>query len=86
MGKKHQAVFEAINSKPDRSDIDWDDFINLLIYLDAKLKYKGGSAVGVRLNGFYAVFHQPHPGHEIYPTDLKRIRRFLQDAGIRQVE
>ena len=32
--------------------------------------------------GRYAVFHQPHPGKEIYPSDLKRIRRFLVEAGV----
>jgi hypothetical protein len=86
VGKKHRAIFEAIFSKPDRSDIDWDDWITLLVYLGAKLKYTSGSAVGVRLNGIYAVFHKPHPGHQIYLSDLKRIRRFLQEAGIHQVE
>jgi hypothetical protein len=86
VGKKHQATFNSIFSKPDRSDIDWDDFINLLIYCGAKLKYQSGSAVGIRLNGFYAVFHRPHPGHVVYPSDLKRIRRLLEEAGIEQVE
>ena len=38
--------------------------------------------VGVRLNGRYAVFHQPHPGKEIYPSDLKRIRRFLVEVDV----
>jgi hypothetical protein len=32
---------------------------------------------GVRLKGRYAMFHKPHPGTTLYPTDLKRIRRFL---------
>ncbi len=86
VSKKHRATFEAIQSKPDQSDIGWDDFITLLTFLGAALKYQSGSAVGVRLNGIYAVFHKPHPGHTLYPTDLKRIRRFLQEAGINQVE
>ena len=86
VSKKHRTTFEAIHSKPDRPDIDWNDFITLLASLGAVLKYQGGSAVGVKLNGIYAVFHKPHPGHTIYPTDLKRIRRFLQEAGITRVE
>lgn len=86
MGKKHRATFEAIQSRPDRKDIDWDDFIMLLEYLGATLKTSGGSAVGVKLQGQYAVFHRPHPGHVIYPTDLKRIRRFFENAGVTQVE
>jgi hypothetical protein len=86
MGKKHRATFEAIFQKPNRTDIDWDDWIALLDHLGANIKHSSGSAIGVRLNGIYAVFHKPHPGHEIYPSDLKRIRRFLQEAGIQQVE
>jgi len=86
MSKKHRATFEAILEKPDRKDIDWDDFITLLVFLGAEIKQSSGSAVGIRLNGVYAVFHKPHPGHEIYPSNLKRIRRFFESAGIRRVE
>jgi hypothetical protein len=86
MGKKHYQTFEAILLKPDRRDILWDDFLALLRYLGAIIKEQSGSAVGIRLNGKYAVFHKPHPGHEMYPSDLKRIRRFLEEAGINKVE
>jgi hypothetical protein len=86
MGRKHQSTFAAIYEKPDRKDIEWADFLVLVEYLGSVLKISGGSAVGVRLNGVYAVFHKPHPGHEIYTSDLKRIRRFLETAGIREVD
>jgi hypothetical protein len=72
---------DAIFQKPDRKDIQWDDFTTLLSALGADISPKGGSMVGIRLNGRYAVFHRPHPGNEIYPSDLKRIRRFLVEAG-----
>jgi hypothetical protein len=86
MGKKHNLTFDAITSKPDRHDIEWDDFLALLVFLGAKIKNQSGPAIGVRLNGIYAVFHKPHPGREIYPSDLKRIRRFFEEAGIGKVE
>ncbi len=86
MGKKHRKIFEALHEKPDRVDIDWDDFITLLEYLGAEIKSPGGSAHGIRLNGVYAVFHKPHPGHTIYPTQLKRIRNFFKNAGVEEVE
>ncbi len=38
--------------------------------------------VGLRLNGRYAVFHRPHPGNLIYPSMLKRIRRFFDECGV----
>lgn len=73
---------DAVFQKPDRKDILWSDFGALLRSLGADFTQKGGSMVGVRLNGCYAVFHKPHPGNEIYPSDLKRIRRFLITAGV----
>lgn len=86
MSRKHKSTLSAIFQKPDRKNIDWDDFLSLLDYLGAKIIKQSGSAVGFRLNGFYAVFHKPHPGRHIYVSDLKRIRRFLNDAGISEVE
>lgn len=86
MSKKPQKTFALIIEKPNRNDIDWDDFINLLIFLEASIRQRGGSAYGIKLNGEYAVFHKPHPGHTLYQADLKRIRRFFVNAGIKEVE
>jgi len=82
VNKRRQKTLKAIFTKPDRKNIPWDDFISLLQALGADFTEKGGSMLGVRLNGKYAVFHLPHPGREIYPSDLKRIRRYLREAGI----
>jgi hypothetical protein len=82
VNKRQQKTLKTISAKPDRNNIPWDDFISVLQALGADLTEKGGSMLGVCLNGKYAVFHQPHPGREIYPSDLKRIRRYLREAGI----
>lgn len=82
VNKRHRKTMEEILRKPDRNDIKWTDFVNLLLALDADVVEKGGSMIGVRLNGRYAVFHKPHPGNEIYTSDLKRIRRFLTETGV----
>ena len=82
MHKRHQETLDDIFQKPDRKDIHWDDFITLLHALGAGVTEKSGSMVGIRLNGRYAVFHKPHPRQRnLYPSDLKRIRRFLTEAG-----
>jgi hypothetical protein len=86
MGRKHTKTYQDILAKPDKNDIPWDDFILLLEYLGARFKKGSGSATGVNLNGCYAVFHRPHPGNTIYQSDLKRIRRFLVNAGIQEVK
>jgi len=86
MHKRHQKVLDDILQKPDRRDIQWNDFMTLMSALGAEIAERGGSMVGLRLNGRYAVFHKPHPGNEIYLSDLKRIRRFLREAGVTQEE
>ena len=84
MHGRHEKTLERIFQKPDRKDVQWDEFITLLRALGADIAEKGGSMVGVRLHGRYAVFHRPHPGNEIYPSDLKRIRRFLNEAEVQK--
>jgi hypothetical protein len=86
MGRKHRRTYEALFDNPDRKDIDWYDFLNLIKYLGGVVKCQGGSGHGIKLNGEYAVFHKPHPGHEIYLSELKRIRKFFKNAGIDHVE
>lgn len=91
MNRKHRQTLSALFARPDKKDIRWDDFIGLLmelplrvIELGADVSEKGGSMVGLRLNGRYAVFHRPHPGNLIYPSMLKRIRRFFDECGVKE--
>ncbi len=84
MNRKHRQTLAGIFSRPDKKDIRWDDFISLVVELGADVADKGGSMTGMRLNGRYAVFHRPHPGNVIYPSMLKRIRRFLAECGIQE--
>ena len=48
---------DALFQKPDRRDIQWDDFMTLVAALGAEVTAKGGSMVGLRLNGRHAAFH-----------------------------
>ena len=73
---------DALFQKPDRRDIPWDDFLMPVAALGTEITEKGGSMISLRLNGRYAVFHKPHASNESYVSDLKRIRRFLQEAGV----
>ena len=65
VNRKHRQTLSALFARPDKKDIRWDDFIGLLMELGADVSEKGGSMVGLRLNGRYAVFHRPHPGNFI---------------------
>ncbi|MFH1635301.1 MAG: type II toxin-antitoxin system HicA family toxin [Chloroflexota bacterium] len=74
----------AIFAKPDRANIIWEDVEALLTALCAHVSYGGGSMVRVLLNDVVAVFHKPHPQKEAYKSAVRRIRRFLVEAGITQ--
>lgn len=82
MGKKHQRTYEALFAKPDRVNIDWNDFISLLDYLGVEVINQNGAARTLWFEGVFIVLHEPHPDHYLYKTDLKRIRRFLLSSGL----
>ena len=57
MHRLHQKTMDALFQKPDRRDIQWDDFMTLVAALGAEVTAKVGPMVGLRLNGRYAAFH-----------------------------
>ena len=85
MSKEHKVTYQLIFTKPVPKNLLWDDFMSMLQHIGAEINTKSGSAVGVKLNGVYAVFHRPHPQKTIYQSDIKRICRFLLNAGISEV-
>ena len=83
MNRKHRQTLSALFARPDKKDVRWDDFIGLLMELGADVSEKGGSMVGLRLNGRYAVFHRPHPRKETNKGAVKSVRKFLEAAGVK---
>jgi hypothetical protein len=81
MNSKQRATLAQIFETPTRKDIPWSDVESLLRALGASIKGAGGSMVGVKLSGYYAVFHQPHPQRVTYLPDVLRLRRFLEKVG-----
>jgi hypothetical protein len=81
MNKEHRKTLEAVFAKPDRANIPWDDIEKLFEALGGKVSYGGGSMVRVVLHDVVAVFHCPHPQRETYKALLRRVRRFLEEAG-----
>jgi len=82
VSKKHRQTIDAIFAKPDRANILWDDIEDLFIGLGAKVSYGSGSMVRVILNDVVAVFHRPHPQKETFKSALRRVRRYLIEAGV----
>lgn len=84
LNRKQKKALDSIFENPIRSDILWNDIINLLIALEAEVSEGRGSRVRIYLNGVRAVFHRPHPQKEANRGTLKSIRRFLRKAGVRE--
>jgi len=84
MNKKQRQTLDKIFEKPDRSDIPWVNIESLFIALGADISEGKGSRVRVAMNDIRAVFHRAHPERVTNKGAVKSVRRFLQEAGVRQ--
>lgn len=84
MNKKHRKTLEAIFKRPTQAGIKWRDIETLLIALGAEMSEGRGSRIRIELNGEDAVFHRPHPGDETDKGAVASMRRFLENAGVKQ--
>jgi hypothetical protein len=82
MNRKHEKTLAAIFVEPVLANVAWDDVVSLLGALGAAVAPAGGSMFTVVLNGVRAVIHRPHPGRELQKPLVRRVRRFLDEAGV----
>lgn len=83
MRKKHEKTLADIFSTPTKANLVWADIEALLVALGAEVYEGSGSRVRVLLNGVVATFHRPHPEKETDKGAVVRVRRFLEDAGVK---
>jgi len=83
MRKKHKLTLKRINATPTLANIKWKDIESLLRALGAKITEGEGSRVRVLLNNERAIFHEPHPEKESRKGSVEDIRKFLQNAGVK---
>ena len=83
MNSKQKKVYERIFKNPVQSDIEWTEIENLLKSLGANISEGNGSWVRIELNGERAVFHRPHPERVTDKGAVKSMRRFLDNAGVK---
>lgn len=79
-------MYEEIFKNPVQSDIEWQEIESLLKSLGANISEGNGSRVRIELNGQRAVFHRPHPEKVTDKGAIKSMRRFLDNAGIKNDE
>ena len=66
-----------------KSDIPWADIESLFRGAGGEITEGKGSRVRVKLNGIKAVFHRPHPERVTDKGAVKSVRRFLEEAGVK---
>lgn len=84
MNKKQNETLRAIFKEPTQSNVKWTDIESLFKNLGAEVSQGNGSRIRIILNGVKAVFHRPHPRKETDKGALISVRRFLENAGIKQ--
>ena len=83
MKAAHKRTLTAIFSTPTPTTLAWRQVESLLIALDAQVIEGRGSRVRFELNGAVATFHRPHPRKEAKPYQIRDVRDFLTQAGIK---
>lgn len=83
MNSKQKQVYKRIFKNPVQSDIEWKDIEKFLESLGAKISEGNGSRVRIELKGERAVFHRPHPEKVTDKGAVKSMRRFLDNAGVK---
>ena len=86
MNTKQKKVYEKIFKDPVLCDIEWSEIETLLKSLGANISEGNGSRVRIELNGERAVFHRPHPEKVTDKGAVKSMRKFLDNAGIKNDE
>ncbi len=84
MNKKQNEILRTIFKDPVQSNVKWTDIESLFKHLGAEISQGNRSRIRVILNGVKAVFHRPHPRKETDKGALVSVRRFLENAGIKQ--
>ena len=84
VNSKQRRTLDAVFTKPEPSDIPWNDIESLFRGLGAEISEGRGSRVRIALNGLRAVFHRPHPERVTDKGAVASVRKFLTTAGIEQ--
>jgi hypothetical protein len=83
MNKRHRATLDKIFQVPVPTSLEWPGVEGLLLSVGARMVEGRGSRVRFELNGVVATFHRPHPEKEAKPYQVRDVRRFLEQAGIK---
>ena len=80
LNAKQQRTFDAIFTRPTRSNIPWKDIESLVRALGGRISEGRGSRVRILLNDRVGVFHRPHGAHPTVEGAVEDMRKLLEPA------
>lgn len=83
MNPKQKKTLTAIFASPISRSLACRDIESLLKALHCTKTEGDGSAVAYGRDGKSVTFHRPHPGKEMKMYQIKVIRGFLEDIGVK---
>ena len=82
MRKVHRKTLAAIFDTQARGNLKWRDVESMFRGLGARIHERRGSSIIIVLNGEVETVHRPHPRPECGKGLVRRMRRFLERAGV----
>lgn len=82
MNRKQRRTLESIFSQPTPKTMPWNDIESLFRACGAETTEGAGSRLRIQFGDLTATFHRPHPANVATVGMIKRVRKFLQSAGI----
>jgi len=83
MNSKQRKTLEAIFRDPVPGAIEWAAVESLLIAVGCQVVEGNGSRVRFVFNGHIASFHRPHPAKEARRYQVRDVREFLSQIGVK---
>lgn len=83
MNNRHRKTLDAVFRDPVSGTIAWSDIESLLIAAGARVAEGKGSSVRFEKDGFVIGFHRPHPAKEAKKYQVRDVRSFLFQIGVK---
>ncbi|MBD5553518.1 MAG: type II toxin-antitoxin system HicA family toxin [Desulfovibrio sp.] len=83
MNSNARRILNAIYANPVNRNLSWQDVEMLFVSLGAILREGAGSRIKFELGPHIISFHRPHNPATARTYQIKQIRKFLSELGIR---
>ncbi len=83
MNATHRKTLEAVFAEPVSKSLEWRRIEALLVAVGCRVIEGNGSRVRFEKEGSIAAFHRPHPTKEAKPYQVRDVRLYLENLGVK---